>query len=764
MATTAATTQSFSESNGWTLLHRAVAKNYFPRVKKLCLSFPEDLEKRTADMESLTPLLVAAKSGSIESFLVLLRAGANSTTTSGDGLSVVQVAASSGHVHLILAIINEPPFTGNGILSQVCYYVQYMQPVVSAFTNGLLVLETVLSTLLSHQQDDILAALHQCHIVNVFEVVLERVLQEKLVSAGASISKSVALTIPLLAETICQSKIPKYLISLMQIIEDTKACYRALSAIAELTNYASDGSAVVFALGGPLTLFKVLQQHQSKDLHIIAMKCIADGGKSSLLADQFASREVMAGFMHVLSNSNDSEVIASTLAALNSLVLSSNAVKQSSIKVGLIEKTLLLLKPFDKVLMESCILLLRSLCTGNGDVEDMIKKHPQAITILMHITEHGLNTHLQQITFEILWLTAGDNLAERRALATVLGSDCLVVLTELGSQNLQTLAVSALKLLTPAVHNLQSQVIQSGGIISLVTIIRNNSEDDTKCAAMEALENLSCRLGMQPNTSAQSNLQQVDGIQLLLRLYQNNVIGKIKEQALCTVAAYSIRNRAIKDAILRVKSLQDLLQPLQRQYGGLSIIYTRAICYLAYNTTQIQAKMVTNGGMLIQPFLTLASKDEVLNVEVAFQMVVLARIYTDYKPTQIMAFGIKRLMHSLKQNLNANVDLEVNTGVLICGLVRMRAGLAGGFVALGIIPLLVNMLASKQEETRRVAAVCLCLLTFHYPAVKKILQHFRGQPKQCFRMRQYCGDYQPSQYFIENWESFCRTNSLSDRR
>lgn len=318
-----------------------------------------------------------------------------------------------------------------------------MTPNQTAFSHAVLILESLLLTIVpeSESGQQMIKVLHELNIVTVLESILKRSIQQRLVSAVTSASKSLVKITPFFVETINQSKIPKLLILLTHVIKDFKACYVALSVIAEFIKCASDSSSVVLALGGPLALLRIPQIHQNSELHIAAMKCIAQGGANHQLAEQFASAELLKEFMDALciTNSN-SDTLAATINVLHSLIKASSEVQRKCIEQGLVEKLLQLLKPRD-ALTESCVSLLWTLCDSKGGkIKDSLKQNSSAMSALLSITHNDVHTQLQQTSFEILWYTTNDSIPEQRALAKILKANCLIALAEIAPP---TLALTA---------------------------------------------------------------------------------------------------------------------------------------------------------------------------------------------------------------------------------------------------------------------------------------------------------------------------------
>ena len=133
---------------------------------------------------------------------------------------------------------------------------------------------------------------------------------------------------------------------------------------------------------------------------------------------------------------------------------------------------------------------------------------------------------------------------------------------------------------------MQNMVIEAGGVISLVKTIRNNDRDDIRVLALQALENLSCRLANKPNYNAQDIFQSVDGVQLLRRLASKH--SQCSEYALCSLSAYSVKNKTIRKALIDnyPNILQELRKQFQQHQKVPSQTYSRTLCNLAYECNQ----------------------------------------------------------------------------------------------------------------------------------------------------------------------------------
>ena len=754
--------------NGWKLIHHTVSKNYFPRVKNICTTHPAELETRSIP-EGFTPLLVAASTGALESFNVLLQAGANDSAVSFKGETVVQLAASAGQSQLLMKAMTGQPFTPERVLHELSVHLQNNRVSLNPehFTNTLTTLAAVLNHLATMPE--------QCkesefivnnRLIETIEVTIKRLLiQGRMILPAIAVCKVIeGITLRVTADKVTDSKILPYLLNMIDVMNNDSVTLHVLTAISQVVYHSSNIDLVLAVIGGPRALVDALEIHTSKELQLVLMDCIAYSSKSKKMSECLVNPDIMKKLVNIFSTGNDSKVYVSTVNALLSLVGNDAGARECLIQIGAVEVILKSLKPIDTLATEPTMKLIRRLCTGDGLVQKIVQKHPKTISIFMNYTKHSMSINIQQMTFEILWSIAAENLAEKRALATALGAECLLSLVELGDREVQVLAVQALLPLTQPFHCLQNKVIEAGAIISLVKTIRNTEEDTTRVCCLRALENLSYQLPNKPNYLAQQVLQDVDGIQLLLRISGRNCY--CSEHALCTLASFSLKNKSIRTTLLcsKLQVLQEVLRPHQRTDFAPSETKSRTLCNLAYGCMEMQSQIISHGGMLLSSFINQMSMadSDFQKVDIAFQVAVLARMFTDSKQSEATLFALKFLVKAVQMSLaEVDVELQMHTTARISGLLLMRAGITDAMVSLHIIPLVIQMLSGTTKGPKSVAAITLCLLTTSPHGSREILKHCRRNPKLSTTMRRYSCGQQPSRYFTENWRVFLRTQGGS---
>ena len=787
-------TQKWAVSNspknrqGWDVIHKAVAKNRSSQVKILCSLSPNNLKLRTADEEGLTPLHVAANFGSVDSYLVLLKEGADHlATTASTSLTPLQVAAASGHVQLVMVLLNSPPYTMNVCFQEILELIHSsLSSSPTHLAQGLLVLESIVSTLMKksnkttdqkkEEEEMMVDCLCSLRVEVALENTVQRAIRERLRPATALAARLVvqlAQSHKLANRMLC-TRVPTHLMETISNTEDIPECQYAAEAMTVLLKASSETRFMHLLLRETETVFHALHRQQSKELHVVIMSWIESNCHHRDMAVQLSFPRFLQGLLFILEDGKDTAILSSTMKALRSLIQASQVARDEVIKQGLFHQDLVhkLLHPLNKSLSHPAVLLFHAACRGNRDAQELLKQNTEAISILVYIVENGVASEILEPSMEMLWAIAGESHRERRALAATLGPECLTKLLDIGTGHFKELATKAICHLSHPINNLQKEIVKAGGVITLIKIARVGVEG-VRLEAMRALQYLSTSLGMRPNRDIQRIFQIINGVQLHLDLSHHGNSDDTRQQALCTLAAFTNQAKKIRQAVMSSPafSLWDLLAPFQstkkKKLPSVSLTQISTVSYLAYNSLDTQSKILSNGGVLQEPFTALiATGDQYQRTEVAFHMIVLARVMVNARQTDTTAMCITLLMNDLKEAFRAgDTELQVHIAALISGLLNSRGGLAAGFMALKLIPLLVRMLSEKHEGLRRVASISLCSLSSMPAATRTILGYFRTNHMLYPRLMAYRSGFNPSQELTEGWEHFRRTRSFhSDSR
>lgn len=745
------------KKKGWKLIHYTVSKDYFPRIRKLCQTHPEEMESRTIP-EGYTPLLMAAATGAVKSFLVLVQTGANDSARSSQGETAVQLAASSCHSDLLIEIMYVEPYTKERVIVEICDHL-LKNISIEHVTNSLVALVAVMNHVSTIE--------HDCEgiLIKTSEKIMERMVREKAIVPAARICEVIEIITPSAVDKVVNSRILLSLMSMKDAIDESSVTLHALQVLSKIVYHSPNIDAVLEIIGGPRAMVRALETHQAvPELQLVLMECIAHSGKSKKMAESLSKPELLNIIVTTLSNTADRRVLVSTAKALLSLTRDCNGLRECFIQTGGISVIMNVLKHSSiDTGIESVLILLKSLCNGDGVVERIVQSHPNAPSAFVRYTVNSADIKLRHTAFEIMWCIAVKNDSERVTLAMTLGPVCLLALIELGNTTTQFLALRALVPLTQPFHHLQPTVIDSGAILSLISIIRSNGDTEMRISCLKILENLSCGLANKPNVVSQEIFQSVNGTQLLLKIGCSN--NDCSEHALCTLSSFSLKNKPIKTALLQGSPtlLTKLMFVHQKVDTNPSETESRTLCNLAYGSTETQSRLSGHGGIRLGSFVDRISimDSRHRKVDTAFQIVVLARVFVDTKQSIATVFALKCLIAVLENSLTeGETDLQMHTAGRIGGLLLMRAGIIEALVSMDVVPLFVRMLLGGEAGPTRTAAVTLCILTTSPRASRVIVKCSRTKPQLGPRMMEHNCGHQPSRYFMENWISLYTSRPL----
>ena len=753
--------------DGMAHIHRAVAQNFHTMVERLLSLDPAALEAKTQDKLKMTPLLVAATYGSTEAFHLLLKREADIYVTTTQGYNAVQCAAAHRHTKLVMSLINDPAIN---IFHDMFEFIR-RKPDFKELLNVLKVLDVVLETYVSKSPTSHMSRLYQgkmknCQAVSIMAELLEhcaecRSMMERVGTISCLVVSKMCPCI-LLGGDLLDSSVPQSMVTILNLLESSEGCLAIIESLGMLSKMYNSGSTLMASLGAQKTVMKLINTHENKELKQAAMSCIMFSAMRPRQAMTMYRANLLPDIVNVLKMPNiTQELMETTIKTLENMALVDDEIRSKIVELETIQ---IIIKHFNlrsQQVAALFIALLGTLYVQKGDIEEILKQSKEALATLIHMANHSLSSESQYKAFEILWLTAGDDVNETRALASLIGPSCLLTILSLASDELQLIVVTALKLISHPLYGMQGEIADKGGVIALLKIIRLGSAK-VVLEALKALELLCYRLAMKPNKNIQSSIAAENGIQLLLRaIDMGNFTTKI--QAMSTVAAASIGDVKVKMAILHhsTVSLDTIIKhlktpPKKAKMTSLTVV-CRALTYLAYNSPEVQKKIVEVSRLPLMPFREMAASMETsICSEAAFQMIVLGHVFeSSQNPTLIVATSIRQLTDELETSIHTgDVDTQVHVCSLLCNLFHMRAGIINGFLALDVVPLLFEVLQSPYEHCRCTSAIALSYITHNSKGSRQVIQYCRKIPKCFKRLKKYSKGYPLHPDFVENWKHF----------
>lgn len=739
-------------------------------VERLLSLDQASLEAKTQDRLKMTPLLVAATYGSTEAFHLLLKREANVYVTTSQGHNAVQCAAAHRHTKLVMSLINDPAIN---IFQDMFEFIK-KKPDLKELLNVLKVLNVVLETYVSKAPTSHMSRLYQgkmknCQAISIMAKLLKdcadnRSMMDKVGTTACLVVSNMCPCI-LLGGDLLDSSVPHSLVRILNSLESSEGCLAIIGSLGTLSKMYISGSTLMASLGAQKTFMKLIKTHQNKELKQAAMNCIKFSAMRPKQAMTMYQANLLPDIVDVLKMPDIThELMEATIITLEHMAMMDDKIRSRVVELETIQTIIKHFNLRSQQVAAPFISLLRTLYVQKGDIEDVLKQSKEALATLIHMANHSLSSESQYKAFEILWLTAGDDINERRALASLIGPSCLFTILSLASDEMQLIVVTAIRLISYSLYGMQEEIADKGGVIALLKVIRLGSAN-VQLEALKALEQLCYRLAMKPNKNIQLSIVEENGIQLLLRVIDvGNLMTKI--QAMSTMAAASIGDVKIKTTILQngLFSLDTIISYLKTQkklkLTSLAIV-CRALTYLAYNSPEVQRKIIKISRLPLTPFCDMAASAEMsIRSEAAFQMIVLGQVFeSSQNPTMIVVTSIRQLIDELLFSIESeDVDTQVHVCSLMCNLLHMRAGIINGFLALDVVPLLFQVLQSQYEHCRCTSAIALSYITHNSKGSRQVLGHCRKTPKLFRRLKRYSKGYQLHQDFMENWKHFRGTH------
>ena len=751
--------------DGFALIHRAAARNHHTRVKKFLIADPSSKEVQTRDNLKLTPLLVAATYGSTKSFQTLLKMGADTEAKTATFLSSVQCAASRRHTNLVLSLINHETVD---IFQEIFGYLATL-PRIKELHNTMKVLDVTLGVAVSRDPEDKKSQRYQDRIkraggVQVIAGVLEactrsRAMVTSIGPLGTQIIEKMAACRSL-GKEITDSSIPQSMVYMMQANDE--CLLSTLQTMPLLANTQADGCDVFIELGTPRIIMEAIKKQTNEGHRELAMECMYLCAKKRKLAQIYYKQGIFQEFAVLMQTPGLSlAILILVLRTLELMARSGEEVQAAIVEQGIVQILLEKLHYRNMGIAAQVISLLKILCSQRDHAKDILKVSG---CTLISVAKQSIRLDTQYQAVELLWMMAGDQDTEKRALASLLGPSCILRILVLSKGDLQLIAITMLRLITPPVYGLQTEIIAMGGVVSLLKVIRL-ATSTILMDALKALENLSYDLAMRTNKATQRSVLETDGMQLLLRLHAKTSNHGVKIQTLCTLASVSMGNLRIKKSIIQDPnfSLIELIETVEKPEVDSEVRMTamKTICYLAYNSIEVQIDIRNAKKVPVEPLrMFLESRNKYTSTNAGFHLIVLTRVLeTNEDHAKIIAGSMRHLVHELERAISQEIiALQAHICSLLSSLLHIRAGISSAFLASGIVSSLAKLLLSEFEHCRRTSAITISYLTLTPQGARTVLGYCRKTPRLFSLLQKYCEGYTLSTDFMESWEHYKTTH------
>ena len=565
----------------------------------------------------------------------------------------------------------------------------------------------------------------------------------------------------MIVTSILETSIPQVVVMVMAANVDTLT-----SALSVLSKIQPDGYEVFLKLGIPKVLIRIVIETENERRRVIAAEGLFRYGKAKEVAQVYYELGFLKDCLLLLQRPNPSNsflLLVLKLVELMAELLNKESI-QDVIELGFMP---VLLDHFNNQSVKvtaQVVSLLKLLCSGSDIAKLIVKESIQTLSRLIFIAKNFLNQDTKNKSVEILWTLANGSEEEQRGLAGLLGPMCIVRMVSVTKGSLQLIAITLLKLISPAVYQLQEEIFDTSGIISVLTLIRLGSRN-VQLQSLQALESLSFDTAMRVNKVTQTSVQEGDGLQLLLRLYSLAGDKKLKAQICCTLAAVSMGNLSMTEVIFNDPrfSIRELIEELSASSPDKEVLSTimRAVTYFAYASIETQIILAKVKKIPIKPFRRFMwGRDKFTSNLAAFQLIVLMRVLdTEEDKSFLVAECMRFLFDELESAMEeGRILLQAQICALLSSTLHIRVGLPGALLASGVVTLLIRLLSSDVEPCRRTAAITLSYLTLSPKGSRMILGYCRKKPWLFTLLKKYSSGYSLSKSFLEGWDHYRSTH------
>ena len=759
----------------YALIHKAVLQQNHGRIEKLLSISPYSLETKTNDKFKLTPLLVAASFGCVDTFHFLLELKAKLDAKSARDCNAVQCALVQRQVKLVTTLLDHPDFAVfkdiSELLSVDFLYSWELSNVLDVFHHIISIHVTgntsgQTKTLYDKQMEE-------ADAINKLGKLTEECLSntKMMVSIGLILMKIVeALSYSnFLFSLILKSEIIGLQLKLSGQLASSEAVFCLLQITSTMMRRGH--SQEIQALHAPKTCLEVTKATKDEKVMLHTISCMKRCSKDINMVQHFHSDGMLQDFADIILEC--SPTIQSLLLEIFTNVASfSEHYRQVVLELKVIQKALEILDKRQCAINYDIISLLYNLCQQKGDSENIIKESEKATGILLHMIKYSISAINQRKAFEILWLAAAEDAEEKRALAQLVGPASLLTMLSIALGNQQVTATTALSLLAPPLYGLKKEIRDNGGVPLLLKVIQTSDSLLVKQKALQVLENCCHDIALRPNKDIQKAIIKENGINAMMKAMICAMGTSVYMQTLCTLTAASIGSTEIKRMIFNDPcfSLHDLLtffcelDPL----GDVDTILTaaRTLTFLTYYHPEAQSFVAQTKRIGLKPLKHLIRTAETeTKIEAAFYTIALAPIFDkSINKVEVLCASIRYLVKALHTALNENQEKTlVQLCTYISGLLPMSRleGLRQAFVSLDIVSPLVEVIYREQEHCKMTSAIALNYITKDPNGCRVILAYCRRNKDLFERIRSYSKGFNLDRHFVDRWNHY-EKNFLQD--
>eukprot|EP00057_Strongylocentrotus_purpuratus_P001221 XP_001196796.1 PREDICTED: ankyrin and armadillo repeat-containing protein isoform X1 [Strongylocentrotus purpuratus] len=740
------------DDNGWSHIHHAAYHGYIKSIEKFVGASEDQLEFPTNDDKLMTPILLAVDSGKLDTVECLVKLGSDLRYQNTQNQGPVEIAALKQYIDILEFFIkhdhkelpvwpklmkfmgsdmDEEAEAAGKMLVLLTKPLEdglnpYWEPIVQ--NGGVPVMMKVIKSMVCDK-----AKLYAFTIL--LNIIEAKVVKEQIVKAAG---------IPTALKMITNPD--------REIVYASSCILCHLSMVKEYIDSMVQNGAI------PI-LVKLWQSSNDTDILVQVTETIsqiasANAEYQKTIGNSSGALTAVVGLFENRSPNSKSLLLALTRAVSN-IVQKDEENQNMFVDEGGSSALISLANVKYHELQLSAISAIHMLAQDNPHTQKVILEEGGVIPLMQLLKRSGSpNVHV--CTASALWALAGEDIDERRSMASMIGVNLLIDFLNAQAENdiLHYIGAEGLAVLAQGALNKQDTIANANGVQPLVRLLRSPKEHIV-LSTIRALRHLCIGIGFIPHVKNQATILGARGIRYLVALMVHSRNELVRVESALSLGYCSIGNAEVMTDISENVDF-DYIHILRRLHSSdnlVRLLAGGALAAFAYNNVTQQKEIAESGGIRYHSFVPfLESNDEFFRCNAAFQVVVLARIIPDEDQATTSAIGIKLLVDLIQQSKNPLI--LALTAECIARLAHTRAGVPAAVVSIQSVDVLCQLMLAENEQVRGSAAIALGYLSFNHKAEREMLNRCRQDPYLFKVLKYYTQNYRLSQAFLEAWKHY----------
>lgn len=738
------------DGDGWSHVHHAAYSGYQKSITRFVRSNEDQLELLTKDGKRSTPLLLACSSGALETVRFLVDLGADLAATDRDGFGVVEVSSCAGHLSILEYFLEIKS-------SQVNVYKLLVKGLDSS--RGIYLQTSCLKSLTQLSSLDRLEAIADSGAI---EAVI------KVLCSPGSEEEGIVNSLFFL-EKIIGSRDAQELIRksngvnalVRQLNASVKEVYSlSVKLLTELARGNRDTVDKIAKNKGIESLLKILERApQGDDVQLAVLNTLGLFCKVTRdIQDVFAKTPDSFKILVKLLKECKKRRVVACLARTVALLVEENEQNQNTFvsEDGVSSLIPVLMRSKPQETQMAAVAAIKSIAhQGSRTNQELLECHGCVKILTKMLREGSRKEEVRQLVGEALWAIAGNQTSRKFTIAKSIGIGILIEFLKASSTNLNFIGSEALVVLAEDIFSKQEEIVAASATQFLACLIgKPSTPEHTVLSIFQVFCALCIQVGFRPHVKGQQAILMDGGVKFLVRYLIHSHKPLIQSQAAYTLSCIALGNQETNTVITNLFEFSRLIDLLSEEASDVRLTAGAALALFAFNNTQNQKSMAVPGALHYSMFQSFFESDDDLSLaKVAFQVVVLSRVFPDEDQATTSATGIKLLVNLLEKG---NEEIQALCSNFIAGLSHTRPGIPAAFVSIGTIHILARLLMSPSEKVRSCSAVALGYLSLDKSGQRQLLNICRSEPDLYNTLCRYAKKVKLSQEFVERWKHYRR--------